>query len=100
VTSQFPVFFSRRSNAFSAGNFSDCFLGSNWLPFYILDHGYLASFHSLCLCSNTLSNPGRSWLFMSESVTLLVDSLYAEAIEAIKSRRFIYFFLRVNFDSR
>jgi hypothetical protein len=42
------------------------------------------SFHILCLRFNKQSNPGRSWLFMSESVTLLVDSLYAEAIEAVK----------------
>jgi hypothetical protein len=25
------------------------------------------------------------WLFMSESVTLLVDSLHAKAVEAVKS---------------
>jgi hypothetical protein len=36
------------------------------------------------LCFNKRSSPGRS--FISESVTLLVDILYAEAIEAVKSR--------------
>jgi hypothetical protein len=43
------------------------------------------NFHSLRLCFNSRSRPGRS-LFMSESVTLLVASLYAEATEAVKSR--------------
>jgi hypothetical protein len=53
------------------------------------------SFHSFLLCFNNLFNPGRSWLFISESVTLLVDSLHVEAIEAVKSRRFSGSFLRV-----
>jgi hypothetical protein len=40
-------------------------------------------------------------LFMSETVILLVDSLYAEAIDDVKSwANFISFFPRVNFDSR
>jgi hypothetical protein len=43
------------------------------------------NFLSLCLCFSKWSSPGRSF-FMSESVTLLVDSLYAEAIETVKSR--------------
>jgi hypothetical protein len=43
------------------------------------------NFHSLHLCFNSRSRPGMS-LFMSESVSLVVDNLYAEAIEAAKSR--------------
>jgi hypothetical protein len=53
-----------------------------------LHAGSLVSCHnflSLCFCFSKWSNPCRS-LFMCESVTLLVDSLYAEAIEAVKSR--------------
>jgi hypothetical protein len=53
----------------------------------ILHAGFLVSYHnflSLCLCFNKRSDPGMS--FISESVTLLVDSLYAEAIEAVKLR--------------
>jgi hypothetical protein len=54
----------------------------------ILHSGSLVSCHnflSLFLYFNKRSNPGRS-LFKSEIVILLVDSLYAEAIEAVKSR--------------
>jgi hypothetical protein len=50
-----------------------------------LHAGSLVSCHnflSLRLCSNSRSRPGIS-LFMSESVTLLVASLCAEAIEAV-----------------
>jgi hypothetical protein len=43
------------------------------------------NFRSLCLCLNNRSKPGRS-LLRSRSVILLVDSLYAEAIEAENSR--------------
>jgi hypothetical protein len=43
------------------------------------------NFRSLCLCLNNRSKPGRSCL-RSRSVILLVDSLYAEAIEAEKLR--------------
>jgi hypothetical protein len=43
------------------------------------------NFRSLCLCFNKWSRPGRL-LCMSESVTLLVDSLYAKATEVLKSR--------------
>jgi hypothetical protein len=53
-----------------------------------LHPGSLVSCHnllSLCLCFNKWSSPGRS-LYMSESVTLLFDNLYPEAIEAVKSR--------------
>jgi hypothetical protein len=54
----------------------------------VLHAGFLISCHNfrnLCLCFNNRSKPGRS-LLRSKSVILLVDSLYAEAIEAEKSR--------------
>jgi hypothetical protein len=54
----------------------------------VLHAGSLLSCHnflSSCLCFNKRSKPGRS-LFRSESVTLLVDNLYAVAIAAVKSR--------------
>jgi hypothetical protein len=44
-----------------------------------------SSFLSLCLRFSRLSRPGRV-LLMSESVILIADSLYAEAIEAVNSR--------------
>jgi hypothetical protein len=43
------------------------------------------SFLNLRLCFSKLSRQGI-YLLRSESVILLVDSLYAEAIEAVKSR--------------
>jgi hypothetical protein len=54
----------------------------------VLQAGSLVSCHnflSLRLGFNSRSRP-RISLFLSESVTLLVASLYAEAIEAVKSR--------------
>jgi hypothetical protein len=54
----------------------------------VLHAGSLVSCHNfltLRLCFNSRFRPGIL-LFMSESVTLLVTSLYAEAIEAVKSR--------------
>jgi hypothetical protein len=49
----------------------------------VLHAGSLVS--CLRLCSNSRSRPGIS-LFMSASVTILVVSLCAEAVEAVKSR--------------
>jgi hypothetical protein len=43
------------------------------------------NFLSLRLCFNSRSRPGIS-LLISDSVTLLVASLFAEAIEVVKSR--------------
>jgi hypothetical protein len=54
----------------------------------VLHSGSLVSCHSfliLFLYFNSRSRPGRS-LFKSVNVILLVDSLYAEAIEAVKAR--------------
>jgi hypothetical protein len=62
------VFVSQLTAVLHAGSFVSC-------------HNFV----SLCLCFNKRSSLSRS-LFMSESVTLLVDSLYAEAIEAVKQR--------------
>jgi hypothetical protein len=45
----------------------------------------MPQFFQPLLVFNTLSNPGRS-LFKSETVILFVESLYAEAIEAVNSR--------------
>jgi hypothetical protein len=53
-----------------------------------LHPGSMVSCHNfliLFLYFNSRSRPGRS-LFKSVNVTLLVDSLYAEAIEAVKAR--------------
>jgi hypothetical protein len=85
VTSALLIFVSHHSSAF---------LGVIRLIAFetqltaVLHAGSLVSCYnipSLCLCFNNWSKPGRS-LFISESVTLLVDSLYADAIEAVKSR--------------
>jgi hypothetical protein len=43
------------------------------------------NFFILFLYFNSRSRPGRS-LFNSDKVILLVDNLYAEAIEAVKAR--------------
>jgi hypothetical protein len=54
----------------------------------VLHPGSLVSCHSfliLFLCFNSRSRRGRS-LFKSVSVSLLVDNLYAEAVEAAKAR--------------
>jgi hypothetical protein len=54
----------------------------------VLHAGSLVSCHnflSLFFSFNSRSKPGRS-LLTSESVTFLVDNLYAEAMEAVKSR--------------
>jgi hypothetical protein len=54
----------------------------------VLHAGSLVSYHkflSHCLYFNNRSKPGRS-LLICKSVILFVDSLYAEAIEAAKSR--------------
>jgi hypothetical protein len=83
VTSQFPILFSHRSNAFLRVNrlmefatrlYADLHAGS-----LVSCHNFL----SLRFCFNRNSNPGLS-LFRVESLILLVDSLYAEATEAVK----------------
>jgi hypothetical protein len=53
----------------------------------VLHAGSLDSYHNILTLPlfNNQSNPGRS-LFVSENVTIFVDFLYAEAIEAVNSR--------------
>jgi hypothetical protein len=51
------------------------------------------NFHTLCLCLNNRSKPGRLSLRCS-SVILLIDSLCAEAVEAEKSRAALSAFTR------
>jgi hypothetical protein len=54
----------------------------------VLQAGSLFSCHnflSLCVCFNSRSKPGML-VFTSEILTLLVDNLYADAIEAVNSR--------------
>jgi hypothetical protein len=54
----------------------------------VLYAGSRVTFHSILnlrLCFSKFSRPGTSLLW-SKSVILLVDSLYAEAIEAVKTR--------------
>jgi hypothetical protein len=85
MTSQFPTFVSHRSNALL-----------RVIRLMVLETELTAvihagfrvtchSFLSLRLCFSRLSKPGRS-LLKSESVMLLVESMYAEAIGAGKSR--------------
>jgi hypothetical protein len=84
VTSQFPTFFPTL-NCHSMGH--HLMVLATQLP-TVLHAGSQVTCHSffnLCLCFNRLFRPGRL-LFTSESVILLVNSLYAEAIEAAKSR--------------
>jgi hypothetical protein len=55
----------------------------------VLHSGFWVSCHGVrspYLRSDGRFNPGRSWLFVSESEALLVDSLYAEAIDDVKLR--------------
>jgi hypothetical protein len=52
-----------------------------------LQAGSLVSCHyflSLCFCFNSRSKPGSS-VITSEILTLLVDNLYADAVEAVNS---------------
>jgi hypothetical protein len=80
-----PIFISHRSSAFLRAIHLIAFETQLNV---VLHAGSLVSCHNfrgLCLCFNSRSKSGRS-LLMSQSVILLVESLYAEAIEAVKSR--------------
>jgi hypothetical protein len=84
VTWQLHIFISNRSSAFFRVIRLICFVTQLTA---VLHAGSLVSCHifrSPCLYFNNRSRPGRS-LFISKSVILLVDNLYAEAIEAVKS---------------
>jgi hypothetical protein len=82
VTSVLPIFVSHDSSAFLRVIRLIVFVTQLTA---VLHAGSVVScnnFRSLCLCFNQWSRPGRS-LFMSECVNLLVDNLYAEAIETV-----------------
>jgi hypothetical protein len=67
----------------------------------VLNTGFLVSCHnflSFLLCFNRRSKPGISY-FQSKIVVFIFDNLYAETMEAEKSRVcFISIIRRVNFD--
>jgi hypothetical protein len=85
VTSVLPIFVSHRSITYlrviRLTDFVTQLTTVLRAAFIVTCHKFL-SFH---LCFNSRSRPGRS-LFISERVTLLVDNLYAEATEVVKSR--------------
>jgi hypothetical protein len=85
VTAALLIFVSRRSIAFLRVIRLTDFVTQLNVVFHA---EFLFSWHifySFCLCFNKWYRQGSS-LFMSVSVTLIVDNLYAEAIEAVKSR--------------
>jgi hypothetical protein len=53
-----------------------------YVPFYLLDPLFPATIFLVSVCALKHSKPGR-FLFISDSVTVFVGSLYAEAIEAL-----------------
>jgi hypothetical protein len=84
VTSQFHTFVSHHLNAFLrvihlivlVTQLTAVLHAGSWVT--------CCSFLNLHLCFSRLTRPGR-YLLRSESVILHLDSLYAEAIEAVKS---------------
>jgi hypothetical protein len=96
VTSVFAIFVSHRSSALIRVIHLMAFVTQLTA---VLQAGSLVScynFLSLCFCFNTRSKPGRS-VFTSKILTLLVDTLYADVIEAVNSRAAISASTRVNF---
>jgi hypothetical protein len=85
LTSVFPIFVSHRSSAFLWVIRLIDFVTQLTAVLHARSSVYCQNFLSLRLCMNSRSRPGIL-LFMSESVTLLVASLYAEAIEAVNWR--------------
>jgi hypothetical protein len=83
VTLQFPVFVSHHSSAFLQIIFLMVFMIQLTAVLRAWFWASCHSFYSLCLFFSQWSNPGRWGLFMSKSETLLVYSLYSEAIEAV-----------------
>jgi hypothetical protein len=84
VTSMIPIFVSHRSSALLR---DIRLIDFETQLTAVLHAGFLGSCHnflSLCFCFNNRSRPGTS-LLMSESVILLVDNRYAEAVEAVNS---------------
>jgi hypothetical protein len=85
VTSHFPVFIYQHSDAFQSIIFLMGFLTLLTAVLHAGSRVSCYSFRSLCLCFNQRFNSGISWLFMSKSETLFVDSLYAKAVQTVKS---------------
>jgi hypothetical protein len=85
VTSVLPIFVSHSSHAFLQVISLIYFMTQLTADLHAGSLVSCHSFLSVCLCFNNRSKPGRL-LFMFESVTLLVDSLYGEATEAVKLR--------------
>jgi hypothetical protein len=85
VTSVFAIFVSHRSSALLRVIHLMAFVTQLTA---VLNAGSPISCHnflSLCFCFNSRSKPERS-VFTSEIVILLVDNLYADAIETMKPR--------------
>jgi hypothetical protein len=83
--SQFPILFSQRSSAFLRVNRRIYFATRLIAGLHAGSQVSCDNFLNLRFCFNRQSNPGIS-LFRVESLILLVDSLFAEAVEAVKSR--------------
>jgi hypothetical protein len=75
VTPQFPVFIIHCLNPFLRVVFLMVFLTQLTAILHVEFRVYYHNFHILSLWFNKLSNPGRLWLFLPESITLLVNSL-------------------------
>jgi hypothetical protein len=90
----FAIFVSHRLSAFLRVNHLIYFVTQLTavlhVRFLVSCHNFLSLFFSF----NSRSKRGRSVL-TSESVTFLVDNLYAEAMEAVKSRAALSAFIQV-----
>jgi hypothetical protein len=88
VTLALSVFISHRSSAFLLVIRLIAF-ETQLTAFYMLDPWFLATFfRSICLCFNSRPIPGNS-LLRFKYVILLVYSLYAEEIQAVKLRAYL-----------
>jgi hypothetical protein len=85
VTSQFPTFISHRPSAFLWVICLIVLATQLTAVLYAGSQVTCYSFLNFRLCYSKISRQGRS-LLRSEDEIILVDSLYAEAIEAVKSR--------------
>jgi hypothetical protein len=85
MTSHFPNFISHLSSAFLGVILLMVFVTQLSSVLHAGSRVICHCFHNLRLCFSRLSGQGRT-LLKSESVIWFVDNLYAEAIEAVKSR--------------
>jgi hypothetical protein len=85
VASQFPIVVSHLSTAFLRVIRLTVLATQLTAVLYSASRVTWHGFINLCLCYIRRSRPGTS-LFKSESAILLVYSLYAKPIEAVKSR--------------